>query len=201
MITISHKLIWTTNEAQQSGWSFLLLFFKRFCCEAVAPGAQLCKPFQGGIGVGGACVLCFCLSHCSCLSCRAFGFLSFSFGLRKVCVGTKQLCKAQSIKCLQGIILHQASSAGSKTKKRTENDCFVLSLLSSPIPVLPFSQLAHIFPAGWRCFRSVRPSPIVEDNSSFCLTFQRCWGVSNVLIFNDWVRRRTFQGVNGTHWR
>ena len=99
---------------------------------------------------------------------------------------------AQSIKCLHDIILHQASSVGSKTKKRTENNCFALSLLSSPIPALPFSQLAHIFPAGWRCFRSVRRSPIVEDKSSFCLTFQHCWGVSSALIC-------TFQGANGTH--
>ena len=176
----------------------MLLFFKRFCCEAVAPGAQLCKPFQGGIGVGGACVLCFCLSHCSCLSCRAFGFLSFSSGQKSMRKEQSKCATAQSIKCLHDTILHQDSSVGSKTKKRTENNCFALSLLSSSIPALPLSQLAHIFPAGWRCFRSVRPSPIVEDNSSFCLTFQQCWGVSNVLIFNDWVRRCTFQGVNGT---
>ena len=113
------------------------------------------------------CVFFFLLRLCSLLLSASLqlSFLSpLTFppslsALEKYAWERSKCATAQSIKCLHDIILHQASSVGSKTKKRTENNCFALSLLSSPIPVLPFSQLAHIFPAGWRCFSFCSPLP------------------------------------------
>ena len=71
----------------------------------------------------------------------------------------------------------------------------------SPSLPSPSPNSRTFFHVGWRCFLSVRPPPhptppaIVEGKSSFCLSFQHCWAVSNLLICNDWVRRRTFQWV------